>query len=89
MPVNIGRRELIATLGGVATWPLASRAQQSDAVPRIGVLMTVSADDPDQQNGVTAFVQALQQLGWTDGRNVRIDIRWAAGGASAIRRHTK
>jgi hypothetical protein len=51
MPVNIGRPELIAALGGVATWPLASRAQRSDAVRRIGVLMTVSADDPDQQNG--------------------------------------
>ena|ERR1700739_43662 len=72
MPVNIGRPELIAALGGVATWPLASRAQRSDAVRRIGVLMTVSADDPDQQNGVAAFVQVLQQLGWTDGRNVRI-----------------
>jgi putative ABC transport system substrate-binding protein len=87
MPVNIGRPELIAALGGVATWPLASRAQQPDAVRRIGVLMTVSADDPDQQNGVAAFVQALQQLGWTDGRNVRIDKRWAAGDASAICRH--
>ena len=87
MLVNIGRPELIAALGGVATWPLASRAQRSDAVRRIGALMTVSADDADQQNGVAAFVQVLQQLGWTDGRNVRIDKRWAAGDASAICRH--
>src|SRR3984893_8929747 len=82
------RRELLALLGSTAaTWPLGARAQQPERMRRIGVLMTVSVDDLDQQNGLAAFVQALQQLGWTDGRNVRIDTRWGAGEVSAIRRH--
>jgi putative ABC transport system substrate-binding protein len=84
----VKRREFISLLGGAAaTWPLAERAQQGERVRRIGLLMTVSVDDLDQRNGVAAFVQSLQQLGWTDGRNVRIDTRWAGGDASAIRRY--
>jgi putative tryptophan/tyrosine transport system substrate-binding protein len=84
----VTRRDLIALLGSTAaTWPLGARAQQPERMRRIGVLMTVSVDDLDQQNGLAAFVQALQQLGWTDGRNVRIDTRWGAGEVSAIRRH--
>src|SRR5262249_37203006 len=87
MTVTIGRRELLAALGGAAVaWPLAARAQQDERMRRIGVLVAV-ADDPEGQARVTAFVQALQELGWTVGRNVRIDIRWAAGDAERYRRY--
>jgi len=82
------RREFIAILGGAAaTWPLAARAQQSDRVRRIGVLVASTADNPDFQVRIAAFTQALQQLGWTDGRNVQIDTRWATTKAEDIRRH--
>src|SRR5262247_1858868 len=81
------RREFISLLGGAAAaWPLAARAQQGERIRRIGVLVAV-ADDPEGQARVTAFVQALQELGWTVGRNVRIDIRWAAGDAERSRRY--
>src|SRR5262245_46134785 len=79
------RREFITLIGGAAVWPIAARAQQSERVRRIGVLFAVGADI--QQARLAAFVQALQQLGWTDGRNVRIDIRWAGGSVVEIRRH--
>ena len=76
------RREFITLLGGAAAaWPLAARAQQGERMRRIGVLMTAAADDPEAQARIAAFLQGLQQLGWTDGRNVRIDYRWAAGDA--------
>ena len=76
------RREFITLLGGAAAaWPLAARAQQPERVRRIGVLMTTAADDAEAQARIAAFLQGLQQLGWTDGRNVRIDTRWAAGDA--------
>ena len=72
------RREFIVTIGGAAAaWPLVARAQQPERMRRIGMLMTLAADDPFGQAQVAAFQQALQQLGWNDGRNVRIDIRWA------------
>src|SRR5437867_1305061 len=87
MPVNIGRRELIAALGSAAAWPLAARAQQGERVRRIGVLLPATADDLKFQAGVGAFLQGLQQLGWTIGRNVRIDTRWATTNAAEIRRH--
>ena len=81
------RREFIGLLGSAAAaWPVVVRAQQPERVRRIGVLMNTTAD-PDQQANVATFRQALQQLGWTDGRNVRIDVRWAGGQASEIRRH--
>jgi ABC-type uncharacterized transport system substrate-binding protein len=83
----IGRRKFLATLGGAAAWPLAARAQQGERVRRIGVLMNQAADDPEGQARLIAFVQALQQFGWTDGRNVRIDTRWAAGDADRIRQY--
>src|SRR5215475_7032882 len=71
------RREFITILGGTAVaWPLAARAQQGDRIRRIGVLMNRASDDPDGQARLAAFLQALQQLGWSDGRNVRLDIRW-------------
>jgi ABC-type uncharacterized transport system substrate-binding protein len=82
------RREFIALLGGAAIpWPLAARAQQRERMRRIGVLMSLAADDPEGQARLTAFVQGLQELGWTDGRNVQIDYRWPAGDAERIRRY--
>jgi putative ABC transport system substrate-binding protein len=74
------RRDVIKLIGGAAaSWPLAVRAQQHDEVRRIGVLVNVAADDPEAQTSVAAFKQALQQLGWSEGRNLRIDFRGAAG----------
>src|SRR5512135_2195352 len=82
------RREFIKGIAGAtATWPLAARAQQSDRVRRIGILMPLAADDLEAQARMTAFVQGLQQLGWIEGRNVRIDTRWAAGNADDARKH--
>ena len=83
------RREFITLLGGGAAvaWPLAARAQQPERVRRIGVLMASAADDSESQARIAAFLQGLQQLGWADGRNVRIDTRWATTDADDIRRH--
>ena len=73
----IKRREFATLLGGAAAWPLAARAQQGGRMRRIGVLMTLAADDPESSLRVAAFSQGLQELGWSVGRNVRIDWRWA------------
>jgi putative ABC transport system substrate-binding protein len=81
------RREFISLLGGAAAWPLAARAQQGERVRRIGVLMNTVADDPEGKARNAAFERGLQELGWTDGRNVRIDYRWGAGDADRIRRY--
>ena len=83
------RREFIGgILGSAATWPLAARAQQGEQMRRIGVLTSgAAADDPDGQVRSAAFVQGLQQLGWTDGRNIRIDYRWGAGDADNTRKY--
>jgi ABC-type uncharacterized transport system substrate-binding protein len=82
------RREFIALLGGAAAaWPLAARAQQSERMRRIGVLMSTSADDPQSQLRLVAFVQGLRQAGWTVGHNVQIDTRWASGETSLIHRY--
>ena len=84
------RREFITLLGGAAAaGPLAARAQQAERMQRIGVLMNLAADDAEGQGRVAAFQQALQQLGWTDGRNVRIDYRWAAGDTGRFRRYAE
>jgi len=80
------RRQFIALLGGAATWPLGARAQQGERMRRIGVLLPASADDARFQTFVGAFLQELQSLGWSIGRNVRIDTRWATANAAAIRR---
>src|SRR5436190_22779413 len=81
------RREFITLLGGAAAaWPLVARAQQREQVRRIGVLMNFAADDSESQHRVTAFVQGLGQVGWTEGRNVSIDTRWAAGDADSFRK---
>jgi putative ABC transport system substrate-binding protein len=81
------RREFITLVGGAAAWPLAARAQQSQRVRRIGVLSNLAADDPEALARDAAFLQALQQLGWTDGRNVKIDYRWSGGNADDTRKH--
>jgi putative tryptophan/tyrosine transport system substrate-binding protein len=88
MSAQIRRREFITLLGGaVAAWPLAARAQQRDRTRRIGVLMPASADDAESQTRVGAFLQGLQQLGWTIGRNVRVDTHWATSDGASIRKH--
>jgi putative ABC transport system substrate-binding protein len=82
------RREFITLLGGAtAAWPLTARAQQSGGMRRIGVLMNVAATDPEGQAQVAAFLQALQQLGWNEGRNVRIDTRWGENDVERDRRY--
>ena len=73
---GIRRREFITLLGGAAAWPPPARAQQPERMRRIGALMNRAADDPDGQARLAAFQHGLQQLGWTDGSNVRIDTRW-------------
>jgi len=81
------RREFITLRGGAAAWPLAARAQQGERVRRIGVLTAFTADDVESQARIAAFQLGLQKLGWTDGGNVRIDIRWAAGDVDLFRRY--
>ena len=81
------RREFITLLGGGAAWPLVAHAQQPDRMRVIGVLVAGTADDPEHQARVEAFRQGLERLGWTDGRNVRFDIRWATTNADALRKH--
>src|SRR6202048_2558460 len=86
---DMRRREFISLLGGAAAWPLGARAQQSEKMRRIGVLMNLAADDSEGQARIAAFVQGLRELGWADGRNVRIDYRWAAGDAGAFHRYAE
>ena len=84
---QLKRRQFITLLGGAAVaWPLGVRAQQPGRMKRIGVLMSRPADDPETVSSVTAFAQGLQELGWTVGRNVRIDHRWDASDADRMRR---
>ena len=88
MASHIGRRKFLATLlGGAAAWPLAARGQQGQRMRRIGVLTNLASDDPAQQSRVLAFAQTLAQSGWTEGRNVRIDIRWGATDPERVRRY--
>jgi putative ABC transport system substrate-binding protein len=79
------RREFIAGLGSAAAWPVLARAQQGDRVRRIGVLLPGSENDPEYKSRVSAFTQSLADLGWTNGRNVRMDLRWAGGDINRIR----
>jgi putative ABC transport system substrate-binding protein len=81
------RREFITLLGGTAAWPLTARAQQPSGMRRIGVLLSANADAPSVKTALAAFEQGLQQLGWAEGRNVRIDVRRGAGDADLIRKH--
>jgi putative tryptophan/tyrosine transport system substrate-binding protein len=85
MPVNIGRRELIAALGSAATWPLTARAQQPHRVRLIGVLMAYVESDRAAQSWLAAFRGALAKLGWTEGSNLRIELRWSAADADRMR----
>ena len=81
------RREFITFLGGAAAWPLIARAQQPDPMRRIGVLMNIAENDPQSAVRVSAFVRALEELGWKVGRNVQIDYRWAAGDSKLYRKY--
>jgi putative ABC transport system substrate-binding protein len=76
MTVPIARRKFVVALAGAAAWPLAGRAQRGDRVRRIGVIMPFNENDPLGKTAVSAFTQALAGLGWIDGRNVRMDLRW-------------
>jgi len=78
------RREFIAGLGGAAAWPLVAHAQQGGRVRRIGVLMPFDENDPLAKTFVSAFIQALADLGWSDGRNLRMDLRWGGGDPNRI-----
>jgi putative ABC transport system substrate-binding protein len=80
------RRKFITLLGAAAAWPLAAGAQQTDRVRRVGALGVLAIDDPEGQARLAAFRQGLQQLGWIDGRNVRIDSRWGGSDADDIRK---
>src|SRR5215475_14102478 len=79
------RRQFIAGLGSTAAWPVVARAQQGDRVRRIGVLMPFDENDPEGKAYFSAFTQALAHLSWTDGRNVRMDLRWGGGDINRIR----
>ena len=85
MSTGLRRREFIAALGGAAAWPLAARAQQDGRVRRIGVLLPGVESDPQVKSNVAAFTQALADLGWTEGRNVRMDVRNTGGDFDRIR----
>jgi putative tryptophan/tyrosine transport system substrate-binding protein len=80
------RREFISLLGGTVTWPLAARAQQTERVRRIGALMPWAADNQEANDRISAFQRELQQLGWTNGRNIRLELRWAAGNVDDTRK---
>src|SRR5262249_45515463 len=83
--MKMKRREFITLLGGAAAaWPLASRAQEPEGRRRVGRVLGPAADDLEYQGRIAAFQQALQQLGWTDARNVRIDIRWGLGSDTEV-----
>ena len=86
MSICLRRREFIAALGGAAAaWPVVVRAQQGDRVRRIGVLMVFDENDPQGKLLYSAFTQALADMGWIDGRNVRMDLRWGGGDINRIR----
>jgi putative ABC transport system substrate-binding protein len=88
MAIHIGRREFVVRLGSAAAaWPLAARAEQSDRVRVIGSLNILAQDDPEAQLRIAAFKQGLQQLGWTEGSNVRIEGRWAGGDDGLVRKY--
>src|SRR6478736_1669342 len=83
------RREFFTLVGGAAAWSVAAHAQQDGRVRRIGVILPAASDDAEFQTWMGAFLQALAQLGWTIGRNIRIDTRWATANASKIRQQAE
>jgi putative ABC transport system substrate-binding protein len=84
--VRMRRREFITLLGGLAAWPIAARAQQPERMRRVGVLMNVTADDVAHLANIAAFREVMAQSGWTDGRNVKIDVRWSGGDVVRLRK---
>src|SRR5438552_14948601 len=87
MNARVDRRAVITLLGGAASaWPLAARAQQSERMRRIGVLVAATAGDPEYETRMAAFRQGLALSGWTDGRNVQVDTRWATTDAEQVRK---
>ena len=87
MASHIGRRNFLAALGGAVACPLAARAQQGERVRRIGVLLSTREGDPQRRPQLAALVQRLTELGWTDGRNARLDERWTGGSVDAARKY--
>ncbi len=84
------RREFITLLGGAAaSWPLAARAQQADRMRRIGILTALAESDREAQSWVAAFGDELRKLGWTEGRNIQIDTRWATADVESMQRFAK
>ena len=84
------RREFITLLGGTAVaWPLAARAQQGERVRRVGVLLPATEDYTEYRTWIRTFFQGLQQSGWSIGRNLRIDTRWAGANVDAVRMHAR
>jgi putative ABC transport system substrate-binding protein len=86
---SVRRREFISILGGAAAWPLAGHAQQAEQLPRIGVLSGFSKNNPNARRFAAAFVQALRRFGWVDGKNVRIDYRYAAGNPTLFKTYAR
>ena len=87
MSPRIGRREFVTILGGAGVWPLVARAQQGERVRRVAVLMNLIAHDAEGQTRIAAFLQSMRELGWSAGRNMRIDIRWAGNDDERHRRY--
>jgi putative ABC transport system substrate-binding protein len=83
----VKRREFITLLGGATVWPLAARAQQGERVRRIGVLMPLAADDPEAQKRIGVFIKTLSELGWSIGRNIQVEYRFAGGDPDKIRKY--
>ncbi len=86
---QLKRREFVALIGGVTAWSISARAQQPERSRRIGVLINFRADDPEGQARLTAFRQTLQEIGWKDGDNASIDVRWAGDDAELYRRYAE
>jgi ABC-type uncharacterized transport system substrate-binding protein len=84
---GVGRREFVALLGGAAAWPFAASAQQGERIRRVGVLMPWAANNAEGQSRLMAFAQALQQLGWIVGQNIRIDYRQGDGKTDTMRKY--
>ena len=87
MASHIERRKFLATLGGAAAWPLAAHAQKTERVRRIGAFMPYAANDQEGHRRMAAFQQGLQDLGWTDGKNLHIDTRWGGGALERYRQY--
>ena len=85
MIAKMKRRDFITLLGGAAAWPLAARAQQNDRIRRIGIIPPTMENDPETRARLAAFREALAQLGWEEGRNIRFDYRWPGGDAELMK----